>query len=151
MSEALTPETQPEATKPESTGLSKIRKIMKISDVRCLHYYGNDFGNGDLRDTHPRAQDIQNAIEDGYFEETPFSDNVEALFNQWCAASNGGADREEFIRVAPRYHAGRVAKLVRDGWTDPIGVHADNSIHDGLHRFLAAVFRGDQEIEVEIG
>jgi hypothetical protein len=122
---------------------------MKISEVKCPRY-GNLFGN-DVRITEPSPKDIQKAIEDGYFEETPFSDNSQALFDQWCAASNGGADREEFIRIATRYHAGRVAKFVRDGWTDPIGIYPDNSIHDGSHRIRAAAFRGDQEIEAEIG
>ena len=149
MSEAPTPETQPETSKSEPTDPVKIRKIMKISEVKCPRY-GNLFGN-DVRITEPSPKGIQKAIEDGYFEETPFSDNSQALFDQWCAASNGGADREEFIRIATRYHAGRVAKFVRDGWTDPIGIYPDNSIHDGSHRIRAAAFRGDQEIEAEIG
>ena len=145
MSEKPSPEVQPEAPVP-----AKPRKIIKINDVKGRPPYGNRFGD-DVRLTQPTRADVKNAIDACYFEERPFSGNQKALFDEWCAASNGGTDRSKFIEVATRYHAGRIAKLVRDGWTDPIGVSHDDIIHDGLHRLLAAEFRGDVEIEAEIG
>jgi hypothetical protein len=104
-----------------------------------------------MRFTHPTTADIQKAIDDGYFVARPFSGNQEALFNEWCAASNGGEDRAKFIEIATRWHAGRIAHLVRVANSDPIGINPDGSIHDGQHRLIAAEFRGDTEIEAVVG
>jgi hypothetical protein len=58
-----------------------------------------------------------------------------------------------------RWHAARVAYLVRYGWADPIKVEAVKApvqdyylltIHAGNHRLRAASMRGDRTIELEI-
>jgi hypothetical protein len=126
---------------------AKPRKIMKIADVKGRKRYGNQFPSWAVC-THPTNADIQKAIDDGYFIDCPFSGNQEALFNEWVAAS---IDQAKFIEVATRWHAGRIAALVRDKNADPIGIHADDTMHDGQHRLIAAEFRGDEEIEAEIG
>ena len=127
---------------------------MKIADVKGRKDYGNPFHTSagiDVRFTHPTNEDVQKAIDEGYFVHRPFSGNQEDLLNEWCAASNGGADRARFIEVATRWHAGRIAYLVKEGNKDPIGVAPDDTIHDGQHRLMAAEFRGDEEIEAEVG
>jgi hypothetical protein len=53
-----------------------------------------------------------------------------------------------------RAHVARVAYLVVHGWDDPIDFEADPHgwcIYDGNHRLAAAIFRGDTEIEVNVG
>lgn len=139
---------------PNAPAPAKARKIIKIKDVKGRKRYGNPFKTAaglDMRITHPTKEDIQRAIDEGYFVDRPFSGNQEALLAEWCAASSGGSDRAKFIEVATRWHAGRIAYLVRENNKDPIGTNPDYTIHDGQHRLLAAEFRGDEEIEVEIG
>ena len=121
---------------------------MKIADVKGRKFYGNPTPGGDVLWTHPTSADIQKAIDDDYFIDRPFSGNQQALVDEWGAASAG--DRAKFIEVATRWHAGRIAALVRDKNTDPIGIDAADTIHDGQHRLIAAEFRGEKEIEVEI-
>jgi len=143
--------TEPPAT---DTPAAKPRKIIQIADVKGRKPYGNPFQTPDgldVRLTHPTKADIQKAIDDGYLVNRPFSGNQEALLLEWCEASSGGADRAKFIQVATRWHAGRIAHLVKEGNRDPIGIKTDDTIHDGQHRLIAAEFRGDKEIEAEIG
>jgi hypothetical protein len=133
---------------------AKPRKIIKIADVKGRKRYGNPFQTPfgfDVRLTHPTNDDIQKAIDDGYLVDRPFSGNQQALLDEWCAASSGGADRAKFIEIATRWHAGRIAYLVKEGIKDPIGINQDYTIHDGQHRLIAAEFRGDTEIEAVIG
>ena len=138
-------ELAPKAPTPAPT---KPRKTMKIADVKGRKRYGNPTPGGAVLWTHPTNADIQKAIDDGYFIDRPFSGNQEALMHEWVAASNG--DPAKYIEVATRWHAGRIAALVRDQNKEPIGIHADDTIHDGQHRLIAAEFRGDDEIEAEI-
>ena len=147
---------QEQATETPASGAlsAKTRKFIKIAEVKGRKPYGNQFPTPtgiDERLTHPTKADIQKAIDDGYLVARPFSDNAEALFYEWCAASSGGRDREKFIEVATRWHAGRIAYLVNEGNMDPIGINPDDTIHDGQHRLMAAEFRGDQEIEAVVG
>lgn len=129
--------------------IAKPSKTIKTADVKGRKKYGNPTPDGGILWTHPTKEDIQKAIDDGYFIERPFSGNQQALLDEWVAAC--GSDAAKFIEIATRWHAGRIAQLVREGNKDPIGVDADYTIHDGQHRLLAAEFRGDKEIEVEIG
>lgn len=53
-----------------------------------------------------------------------------------------------------RYHARRIAYLVKHGWNDPIlvdvgcgGLGGHFSVDDGNHRLCAAVIRGDASIK----
>jgi len=123
---------------------------MKIADVKNRPPYGNRFG-ADVRITQPTKDDIKKAIEEGNLIDRPFSGNQQALFDEWCAASNHGADRAKFIEVATRWHAGRIAYLSQQTDLEPIGIHPDDSIHDGLHRLIAMEYRGDSEVEAIIG
>lgn len=152
ISQTPIPEAQPEVA---SQAPAKPRKTMKISDVKGRKIYGNPFDFGpagvDIRTSHPTKEDIQKAIDDGYFIDRPFSGNQQPLLDEWIAASGRPHNRAKFIEIATRWHAGRIAALVRDGCKDPIGVRADDTIHDGQHRLMAAEFRGDEEIEAEIG
>lgn len=56
----------------------------------------------------------------------------------------------------PRWkHIARVAYLLEKGWKDPIQVslpttNCEMDIHDGNHRLLAAVVRGDLEVRVKL-
>jgi len=136
---------------PEQTAApeQKPKKVMKIADIGGRMRYGNPFP-GDVRITHPTSADIQKAIDDGHLIDLPFSGNQEALFHQWCAASNGGQNRAKFVEEATRWHAGRIAYLVKNIDPRPLGIRPDNTIHDGQHRIIAAEFRGDTEVEVEI-
>jgi hypothetical protein len=61
------------------------------------------------------------------------------------------------INERRRWHAGRVAYLVKHGWTDPITVEAMKAsygvvltIHAGNHRLRAACMRGDRTIDLKI-
>jgi len=133
---------------------AKRRKFIKIADVKGRKNYGNPFQTPsgiDVRFTHPTKEDIQKAINDGHLVDRPFSGNQQALLREWCEASSGGADRAKFIEVATRWHAGRIAQLIKEGNRDPIGINTDDTIHDGQHRLIAAEFRGDEEIEAVIG
>ena len=135
----------------ESPEPAKIRKRIKISDVRGRKRYGNPVQGGDPIMTHPTKEDIQKAIDDGYYIDQMFSGggNEEKLFHEWMAQAGG--DRRKFIEIATRWHAGRVAFFVRNKNNDPIGVGADDSIHDGSHRILALEFRGETEVDVIVG
>jgi hypothetical protein len=57
--------------------------------------------------------------------------------------------------VTRRDHIARVAYLVVHGWGDAIEFEAnpygDWPIYDGNHRLAAAFFRGDTEIDTEVG
>jgi hypothetical protein len=137
-----------EASAPKPT------KKVKIADVKGRKEYGNPFeypNHIDVRVTHPSNQDIQKAIDDGYLVDRPFSGNQQTLLDEWCAASSGGADRAKFIEIATRWHAGRIAYLVKERNKEPIGINLDYTIHDGQHRLIAADFRGESEIEAVIG
>lgn len=138
----------PQETSAEAPA-TKPKKLIKIGDVKGRKEYGNPTPDGRVLWTHPTKQDIQKAIDDNYFIARPFSGNQEALMNEWVAASGG--DAMKFIEVATRWHAGRIAHLYKEGNKDPIGIDRDYNIHDGLHRLLAAEFRGDTEIEAVIG
>ncbi len=121
-------------------------KIMKIVDVKGRTDYGNPLPDGGGIKTHPTEADIKKALADGYLIDIPFSGNQEALMHEWLAAAGG--DRVRYIAIATRWHAGRIAYLVKNIDKKPIGVRADDTIHDGQHRLLAVEFRGDEEIEV---
>lgn len=145
-----------EVTPPEAVPAPPpVKTKMKIADIGGRMQYGNnfDFGPGgiDQRITHPTHADIQKAIDDGYLIDRPFSGNQDALLHEWIAAAGGHHDRAKFIEVATRWHAGRIAYLVKNIDPKPIGIRADHTVHDGQHRLFAAEFRGDTEIEVEIG
>lgn len=140
---------------PDTPTPAKPEKVIKIADVKGRKQYGNQFDFGpagvDLRITHPTNDDIQKAIDDGYFINRPFSGNQQALLDEWIAAAGGPCNRAKFIELATRWHAGRIAHLVKEGNRDPIGINADETIHDGQHRLIAAEFRGDKEIKAVIG
>jgi hypothetical protein len=59
--------------------------------------------------------------------------------------------------VPHRWHAGRIAYLVKHGWSDPIEVKVVDTtdwplttIINGSHRFRAAVYRGDEHINFKV-
>ena len=124
---------------------------MKIADVKGRKEYGNPLPGGRAIMTHPTKADIQKAIDDEHYIDRRFSGdgNEEKLMQEWIAQAGG--DRRKYIEIATRWHAGRVASLVRDKNNDPIGVRADGSIHDGTHRILALEFRGETEVNVIVG
>jgi hypothetical protein len=128
---------------------AKARKTIKITDVKGRRKYGNPTPDGGVLWTHPTNEDIQKAIDDGYLVDRPFSGNQQALVDEWLAAAAG--DAMKFIEVATRWHAGRIAYLVKEVNKEPIGINPDLTIHDGQHRLIAAEFRGDTEIEAVIG
>ena len=142
----------PDTTSEQPAANSK--KVIKITDVKGRKIYGNPFqttSGFDVRLTHPTHDDIQKAIDDGYFIDRPFSDNQQELLDEWIAAAGGPYNRAKFIEVATRWHAGRIAYLWKENNRDPIHIDRDYNIHDGQRRLLAAEFRGDTEIEAVIG
>jgi hypothetical protein len=95
-------------------------------------------------------EDIQRVLNEGQLEERSHESHSDALNAEWNDASQGGQDRDEWLRQVKAYHLRRVAYFVAKGWTDPIIVTSDGRILDGSHRIRAAVFMGRTEIEVKM-
>lgn len=84
---------------------------------------------------------VKEAIEALRFESEPYSAQFAIHERSWGAAK----------------HEARIAFLVHYGFDEPIGIELNGSdylpisLFDGHHRLAAAIYRGDSEINVELG
>lgn len=110
----------------------------RIDEIRYLPY--GQYVNGKPVKCEPSSAEIADAVNKGAIASQAFQ-NPELL------AKLQQAD----IAEVRKYHAQRIAYFVVNGWSEPIVLQADGStMKDGLHRLLAAVFNGEEEVEVEI-
>jgi len=119
----------------------------KLSEIRITKPYA--VFDGRLHDLEPSEDEIQNALDNDKLEEREFSgDGQNALAEEWSKRANG--DAEEFYRLQRLFHAERIARFVKHGWTNPIDIKKDGELVDGGHRYRAARFLKRDEIEVRI-
>jgi hypothetical protein len=114
-----------------------IRGNIPLSRVSADH---NPFENPPWHDGQGVSMaGVRKAINEGRVRTTPYPASI--LATDWT----------------DRMHEERIAWLVLNSWSDPIEIEFSYpecesfSIDDGNHRLSAAIFRGDEDIYVQLG
>ncbi|MEO6002293.1 MAG: hypothetical protein ABIZ04_21190 [Opitutus sp.] len=124
-------------------------KTRNVSELLLRRYADTINGHEILCD--PTPEDIRDAIKSGNPETRNYQSDLEALKSEWIAQCQASLSSfEEWKRVVTRYHAGRIAYFVENGWDHPVTIKSNGEVTDGTHRAKAAIFKGQKEILVTV-
>jgi hypothetical protein len=135
--------TEKPATKSDDPPMWKVNALILLP-------YGDNI-NGHQIMCEPSANDIRSAIASDDIEHRNYQTDFEALKDEWISSSQRATNPlEEWKRIVTKYHAGRIANFVVNGWDHPISIKPDGTVTDGTHRAKAAIFKGLKEVKVQI-
>ena len=130
---------------------NKKPKTKKISEIRYPPYGFFDLNNQPVK-ADPTHEDIEQAIKNSKLEERDLHTHGDALRREWAEGLSFPADYDVYGRRCRTYHARRIAYFVVNGWDgELIELKADGfSMIDGLHRLRAAIYKGQETVEVKV-
>lgn len=115
----------------------------KLKQLKVLDY--GDDSSGVPRSFQVESIDIQKAINEDRLEKRNFQDDILELIKEW---NENSKNYDEYFENFKKYHIERIAYLVvSDLWRHPIEVRPDMTIKDGQHRYWAAIYLNQTEIE----
>lgn len=122
----------------------KLRR--KITEINIATYVEGGIS------VEPSIKEVFDAIAFDNLETRDFQLDLPALKAEWEAMCQTpqGLNLALWVHVVREYHSRRVAFFVVNGWDDPIRILPNGDISDGSHRLRAAMYKGMQEVEIEI-